>query len=240
MVQAKWISYLRVSTGKQGRNGLGIEAQRSAVEQFLNGGKLIKEYVEVESGKREDRPKLAEAIQSCRAYKAKLVIASMDRLSHNARFLLGLKEAGVDFVAADNPDTNKFTVGIRAMVAEEESRLISERTKAALAAAKRRGIKLGGYKGKPMLKRVRKLGTEAIQKQATLAAQDIAPIIADLRKAGKTTLRAIADGLNDQGIPTARGNGQWSATQVARVLDRIGCVYRKLKLGRSGGEVRQG
>jgi DNA invertase Pin-like site-specific DNA recombinase len=217
----KWISYLRVSTGKQGQSGLGLEAQREAVRLFLNGHKPLKEYIEVETGKRNDRPKLAEAIQACRTFKARLVIARLDRLGRNAHFLLGLKEAGVDFVAADNPDTNKFTVGIRAVMAEEESRLISERTRAALAAAKRRGIKLGGWKGKPMPKRVRLMGTEALQERADAKAADLEPIIKQLHAGGCESLRAIAEGLNAQGIPTARGNGLWSATQVSRLLDRL-------------------
>src|SRR6516162_2595814 len=146
MAEGKWISYLRVSTDRQGKSGLGLEAQRSAVADYLNGGSwsLVKEFLEVESGKRSDRPMLADAIKACREYGAKLVIAKLDRLSRDAHFLLGLEEAGVDFVAADMPNANRLTVGIMAMVAEDEALRISERTKAALAAAKRRGVKLGG------------------------------------------------------------------------------------------------
>jgi DNA invertase Pin-like site-specific DNA recombinase len=216
----KSISYLRVSTDKQGQSGLGLEAQREAVRVFLNGRKPVREYIEIETGKRNDRPKLAEAIQACRTFKARLVIARLDRLGRNAAFLLNLKEAGVDFVAADNPDTNKFTVGIRAVMAEEESRLISERTKAALSAAKRRGVKLGGWKGKPMLKRVRRMGTEALQELAASKAADLAPIIRELRAGGAESLRAIAAGLNAQDVPAPRG-GNWSSTQVKRVIDRL-------------------
>jgi len=156
-MEDKWISYLRVSTGKQGKPGLGIEAQRAAVADFLNGGpwKLVKEYVEVESGKSALRPKLAEAISTCKAYGAKLVIAKLDRLSRDAHFLLGLEKAGIDFVAADMPNANRLTVGILAVVAEEERRMISARTKAALAAARRRGAKLGVI---VVLSRVKRLG----------------------------------------------------------------------------------
>ena len=121
MTQAnKFIAYYRVSTDKQGQSGLGLEAQQKAVADFLNGGKssLIKEYTEVESGKVNSRPQLAEAIQNCRAYGAKLVIAKLDRLSRDAHFLLGLEKAGIDFVAADMPNANRLTVGIMAMVAE--------------------------------------------------------------------------------------------------------------------------
>jgi DNA invertase Pin-like site-specific DNA recombinase len=138
MAEGKWISYLRVSTDRQGKSGLGLEAQRNAVAKYLNGGNwaVVKEYVEVESGKRSDRPKLAEAIKACRVYGVKLVIAKLNRLLHDAHFLLGLEKAGVDFVAADMPNANRLTVGIMAMVAEEERRMISKRTKDALAGGK--------------------------------------------------------------------------------------------------------
>jgi DNA invertase Pin-like site-specific DNA recombinase len=223
VAEGKWISYLRVSTGRQGRSGLGLEAQRRAVEDFLNGGNwhLVKESVEVESGKSSDRPVLADAIKACRLYGAKLVIAKLDRLSRNAHFLLGLKEAGVDFVCADMPSATRLTVGIMAMIAEEEGRMISARIKAALAAARRRGVQLGGYNKNPKLTaKARKAGQEANARKAKAWAADIAPAIAELQAAGAASLRAIADGLNARGIPTARGSGTWSATQVMRVLAR--------------------
>jgi len=141
-------------------------------------------------------------------------------ISRDAHFLLGLEKAGVDFVAADMPNANRLTVGIMAMVAEEERRMISKRTKDALAAAKRRGIKLGGDRGVVPSKTTRALAIEAIQARARTRAADLAPIIAELQAAGKTSLRAIADGSNDAGIPTARG-GVWWAVQVQRVLERI-------------------
>src|SRR5579871_2906396 len=140
MAEGKWISYLRVSTTQQGKSGLGIEAQRAAVAAYAP----IKEFVEVESGKRSDRPMLAEALKACRVHGARLIIAKLDRLSRDAHFLLGLEKAGVDFTAADMPNANRLTVGIMAMVAEEERRMISSRTKAALAAARQRGTQLGG------------------------------------------------------------------------------------------------
>ena len=149
MAEGKFVSYLRVSTARQGKSGLGIEAQRKAVEDYLNGGnwKLVKEFVEVESGKQADRPKLQEAFQLCRLIGAKLVIAKLDRLSRDAHFLLGLEKAGVDFVAADMPQANRLTIGIMAVMAEDERRRISERTKAALAVVKPLGVKLGGDRG---------------------------------------------------------------------------------------------
>jgi DNA invertase Pin-like site-specific DNA recombinase len=223
MAQGKWISYLRVSTNRQGRSGLGLEAQRRAVDDFLNGGnwKLVEEFVEVESGKRTDRPVLADAIKTCRLYGAKLVIAKIDRLSRDAHFLLGLEKAGVDFVAADMPNANRLTVGIMAMVADEERRMISKRTKEALAAAKRRGVKLGGFrKGAYVPREARAKGNAAMARKANERAADIAPVIAELRTTGAKSLNAIADGLNERGITAARG-GSWSATQVARVLARI-------------------
>jgi DNA invertase Pin-like site-specific DNA recombinase len=147
------------------------------------------------------------------------VIAKLDRLSRDAHFLLGLAKAGTDFVAADMPNANTLTVGIMAMVAQEERRMISERTKAALAAARRRGVQLGGDRGVVMTAKTRKAGQEANRARAAARAADIAPVIADLQAAGTTSLQAIADGLNERSIPTARG-GKWSATQVMRVLAR--------------------
>src|SRR5499427_6971396 len=212
MAEGKFVSYLRVSTKRQGKSGLGLEAQRKAVDDFLNGGNwsVISEHVEVESGKKSDRhrPELAKALQACRLYGAKLVIAKLDRLSRNAHFLLGLKESGVDFVAADMPNANRLTVGIMAMVAEDEALRISERTKAALAAAKRRGVKLGGDRGVIPNARSHKASAEALRLRTAARAADLAPIVKELQAAGKTSLRAIAEGLNAQGIPTARVEGK--------------------------------
>jgi DNA invertase Pin-like site-specific DNA recombinase len=221
-MDGKWISYIRVSTARQGKSGLGLEAQRKAVEDYLNGGrwKLVKEFVEVESGKRTDRPEMAKAIQACRVYGAKLLIAKLDRLSRDAHFLLGLEKAGVDFVCADMPQADRFTVGVLAMVAEREGRMISQRTREALAAAKRRGVKLGGKRpGQRLTRAMRQRGNEAVERAAAQRAADLAPVIAELQASGATSLRAMAAGLNDRNIPTANG-GTWSATQVMRVLAR--------------------
>ncbi len=223
----KWIAYYRVSTDKQGRSGLGLEAQRTAVAAFLNGGdwQMVREFTEVESGKRSDRPQLLAALAACRMYGAKLVIAKLDRLSRNASFLLNLQEAGVEFVCADMPAANKLTIGIMALVAEEERRAISTRTKAALQAAKARGVKLGGHRidanGKPvsLTPDVIAKGREAIARRANAKALDIAPAIRELQANGLTSLHSIATGLNDLGIPTPRGR-RWHAVQVQRVLDR--------------------
>src|SRR3954449_924132 len=182
MAGGRFVSYLRVSTDKQGRSGLGLEAQRAAVAGFLNGGQweLVAEFVEIETGKRADRPVLAQALATCRLHRAVLVIAKLDRLARDAHFLLGLEKAGVEFVAADMPSANRLTVGIMAMVAEEERRMISARTKDALAAAKRRGTKLGGDRGVVPSKATRAKAVEALQARANSRAADIAPIIKEL------------------------------------------------------------
>jgi DNA invertase Pin-like site-specific DNA recombinase len=218
----KFVAYYRVSTQKQGRSGLGLAAQRQAVADFLNGGnwKIVGEFTEVESGKKSDRPQLAKALAMCRLHGARLVIAKLDRLSRNAHFLLGLQESGADFVAADMPTANQLTVGIMAVVAQDEAKRISERTKAALQAAKLRGAKLGGFRGAIPTVRMRRLSAEALHARTEARASDLAPIIKELQATGKTSLRAIAAGLNDQGIPTARG-GEWSSVQVMRILERL-------------------
>jgi DNA invertase Pin-like site-specific DNA recombinase len=223
MAEGKFVSYLRVSTARQGKSGLGLEAQRKAVEDFLNGGnwQVAKEFVEVESGKKADRPELAKAFQACRLFGAKLVIAKLDRLSRDAHFLLGLEKAGVDFVAADMPQANRLTVGIMAMVADEERRMISARTKAALAVAKRRGKKLGGYRGAKITPSIRRAGKAAVRARTNARAADLAPVIIELKSGGVTSLGGLARALTERGIPTARGGSEWSAVQVSRVLDRL-------------------
>jgi DNA invertase Pin-like site-specific DNA recombinase len=170
----KFVAYYRVSTQRQGRSGLGLEAQQTAVRDFLNGGdwRLVAEVTEVESGKGSDRPKLAEALKLCRLHGATLVIAKLDRLARNVAFISNLMESGVEFHAVDFPQANRLTVHILAAVAEHEAKAISERTKAALAAAKRRGVKLGGYRGTMMTKAMRKAASEAITKRAKARAAD--------------------------------------------------------------------
>jgi DNA invertase Pin-like site-specific DNA recombinase len=229
MASGDFVSYLRVSTARQGQSGLGLEAQREAVEDYLNGGRwtVIKEFVEVESGKNNDRAELAKAMSLCRLRNAILVIAKIDRLSRDAHFLLGLQKAGVRFVAADMPEANEMVVGIMAVVAQAERKMISARTKSALQAAKARGVKLGGVRHRPDGSTV-KLDLEAIAAgraartaKSAARAEDVAPIIADLIATGAVSLREIAAGLNERGIPTARG-AKWSAVQVQRVMARAG------------------
>lgn len=221
--ERKFISYLRVSTVRQGASGLGLDAQRKAVADYLNGGRwtVIEEVVEVESGKRNDRPKLAEALRLCRVHGAVLVIAKLDRLSRDAAFLYRMRDEGVKFVAADMPEANEMVVGIMAAVAEAEGKMISTRTKAALAASKARGRKLGGDRGNLQTDGVRgrQLGTKVQQEKAQRRAVDLSGIIQEVRQGGAVTLREIAAGLNARNVPTARG-GEWSATQVMRVIQR--------------------
>ena len=224
MAEGRFVSYLRVSTAKQGSSGLGLEAQRSAVTAFLNGGAwtLVREVVEVESGKRDDRPGLAEAMRLCKLHDATLLIAKLDRLSRDAHFLLGLQKAGVRFVAVDMPEANELTIGIMAVVAQAERKMISTRTKAALAAAKARGQVLGRRPGEGgvLTEAGRSASLATRQARAVEGAQRVAVAIAEIRAEGVTTLAGIAAALNAQGIRTARG-GAWAATQVQRVLARV-------------------
>lgn len=219
-MNGRFISYLRVSTAKQGASGLGLEAQRKAVTDFLNGGhwQLLNEVVEIESGKRDDRPKLADAMALCRVHGATLVIAKLDRLSRDAAFLIGLQKAGVRFVAADMPEANEMVVGIMAVVAQAERKMISNRTKSALQAVKARGVKLGGFRGKVPTAENVQAATDARQARARARSADLSPTIAELRGQGITSAAGLAKALTDRGIPTARGGTVWQATQVQRLL----------------------
>lgn len=217
----KFVAYYRVSTARQGRSGLGLEAQRSQVQAHIRtvAGQLIHEFVEVESGKLIDRAELRRALTACQLRRATLIIAKLDRLARNVAFVSALMEAGTEFVAVDNPHANKFTVHILSALAEHERELISNRTKAALAAAKARGVVLG----RPQNLSNRGFGTlqsarTRASKVATAAAE-IRPVIDDVRRSGASSLRAIAAALNELGYRTARGN-EWSHVQVRSVLDR--------------------
>lgn len=219
-----FVSYLRVSTAKQGRSGLGLEAQKEAVNAHIRRekGYLLAEYVEVESGKKgaENRPQLAKALEHCRLTGATLIIAKLDRLSRDAHFLLGLQKSSVKFLCADMPQANELTVGIMALVAEEERKAISRRTKEALAAAKARGVKLGCPNGAAHLRPYgNAAGVAAVRARADEHAEALRDILEEIRAAGITSSNGIADELNRRHIATPRG-GKWYPASVMRLLDR--------------------
>jgi DNA invertase Pin-like site-specific DNA recombinase len=225
--KGKFIVYYRVSTARQGKSGLGLDAQRAAVAVYLNGGdwEIAGEFTEVESGKRAERPELDKALAAARLHRCPLVVSKVDRLTRSVAFLSRLLEAGVDVRFADLPQiegaTGRFLLQQMVAVAELEAGMISARTKAALAAAKRRGQKLGGDRGVKPSAKTRALATAAVEKRADARAADVAPTLAALQQGGATSLRDLAAGLNAQGIPTARGSGKWSAVQVSRVMVRL-------------------
>lgn len=220
MCDEKFVVYLRVSTQKQGASGLGLEAQSSAVQSYVkaHGDKIIETFIEVESGKRSDRPKLAEAIDACHVYGARLLIARLDRLSRNAAFLLNLRDSGVRFTCCDMPEANEMVIGIMAVMAQHEAELISKRTKAALGEAKKRGTKLGGLRpGHVALDGSKaSLGLSARQSKAAARADRLKPIVDGIRKSGINTPSGIAKALTARGVPAPRG-GAWQAIQVQRL-----------------------
>jgi DNA invertase Pin-like site-specific DNA recombinase len=207
-VGGKFISYLRVSTDKQGERGHGLDAQRKAVADFLNGGQweLLGEFVEIESGKRGDRPQLAAALAACKKQRARLVIAKLDRLSRNVAFIATLMDGKVDFVCCDFPTANRLTLHILAAVAEHEREMIAKRTKDGLAAAKAKGVVLGN----PDLAAANK--ADAIER-----AKALAPILAGCEG---MSARAIAAELNARKVETPTG-APWSAKTVIRVRERL-------------------
>ena len=213
----KFVAYYRVSTTKQGINGLGMDAQRDAVARYLNGGdwKLIAEFAEVESGKRNNRQEMEKAIALCRREGATLLIAKLDRLARNAAFLLNLRDSGVDFIAVDMPHADKFTVGIMALVAEKERDMISQRTRDGLAAAKRRGIKLGN----PRPAQALKVAQTANLARADAYATSLLPVAQEIRAAHVTTLRKIARCLNARGFKTPNHKA-FKAQSVKNLLER--------------------
>jgi DNA invertase Pin-like site-specific DNA recombinase len=216
------IGYLRVSTGTQGRSGLGLEAQREALERFAEteGFDLVRIFTEVETGKGADalerRPQLAAALAEARRQRCPVAVAKLDRLSRDVHFVSGLMAQRVPFLVAElGSDVDPFILHLFAALAEKERAMISTRTRAALAAAKARGVKLGG----PKLRQARKIALEAVRASAEHHAANVLPIIREVQRAGARTLRAVADALNARGVTTARG-GRWHAQTVANVLAR--------------------
>lgn len=212
------VSYLRVSTQKQGASGLGLEAQRATVADYAKrtGGMIVAEFTEVESGKKNSRLQLVEAIAAAKRTGSVLVIAKLDRLARNAAFIFALRDAGVSFVACDIPEANTLTVGIFAVMAQHEAELISTRTKSALLAKKMRGDKLGTPAN--LTAEARAKGREAHSRNAENNQHTVtAKGYAQLLRNGGATLRAMAHTLNVEGFKTPKG-GQFSAVQVMRLL----------------------
>lgn len=231
MGEGRYVAYYRVSTGKQGRSGLGLEAQRETVRQRLNGGDwtIVSEFTEVETGTaKRERPELAKALSYARVMGARLIVANVSRLTRDPDFMSTLVRAGVEVEFCDLPNVEGAvgTFMLRQMlsVAELEAGMISERTRKALMAAKARGVRLGGDRGNLSgASEISAKGREASAAKRGARADrrsvDLAPIIAELRAAGASSLREIAAGLNEKGVRTSRGS-EWSAVQVKRVLDR--------------------
>jgi DNA invertase Pin-like site-specific DNA recombinase len=215
-----------VSTDEQGRSGLGLDAQRAAIRQFCDteGVTLVAEFVEVRSGKDDDRPELEAAIRRCRLVGTKLLAAKLDRVSRNVKFLFAVRDrlqaAGVDLRVLDIPDLNTLTLGIYATLAQHERELISARTRAALQAAKARGQILGGRRhGAAKISDYTQRSAKARADQAQAFAERVRPEIDRLRAEG-LTLAAVAERLNQEGIRTSRA-ATWTPTAVKRVLDRL-------------------
>ena len=224
MIQ-RYVCYYRVSTKEQAEGGYGLQAQRETVERYLNsnGDEIVAEYTEVESGGNNDRPELAKALRDCRLKRAKLIVSKLDRLSRDLHFITTLQKAGVPFVIAEMPEANELTISLLAALAQHERRLISQRTKDALAVVKAKGVQLGN----PEILKGRQYNTDttaarkARTTKANAFAQDLKPVIEELQAEDITSLKAIAKALNEQGFYTSTGK-QWRPTSVRRLLERIG------------------
>ena len=232
----KIVTYRRVSTQKQGKSGLGLDAQEAAIQEFARSreARIVGQYTEVESGKTNDRPQLLAALHRAKVTGATLVIAKLDRLSRSASFTLTLRDSGVRFVCCDMPEANDLTIGVLAVVAQAEAQAISKRTKDALQVARRRiaesgqrlhgAVKrLGNPNGAAALRRAAKGNSAAVSRvveNANLRARDLATVIADIRASGAASLDDIARELNNRDIVTPRG-GRWHASSVGNLLRRL-------------------
>lgn len=219
----KFVAYYRVSTDRQGASGLGLEAQRDAITRYLNGGKwsLIGEFTEIESGTRKrlaKRPMLESAIKLCKRERATLVVAKLDRLARDVQFISELLNSQIKFICADAPEADRTFLQMMSVFAEYEGRRIGERTKAALAQLKKQGKKLGS----PTPEVGSKAGTEVLIAQADAYAERVGPIVREIQKrSGASTLRDIAEALQQRGVLTPRGNSEWSPSQVSNLLKRV-------------------
>lgn len=225
LIQMDVVTYYRVSTAGQGQSGLGLAAQREAVRSFCSqrSCEVLAEYVEIESGGKNDRPELEKAMHRAEVTGATLVVSKMDRLSRNVAFLAALQDSGAKFVAADMPEANELTIHILAAVAQAERKAISTRTKEALAAAKARGVTLGNPNGAAALRRAAKGNAAAlgvIKGRADRYAARVAREVTELQQDGCRSLRELRDGLNSRSIKTPRG-GKWHAASVRNLLARL-------------------
>lgn len=220
--KSRFVAYLRVSTDHQGLRGLGMDAQRASISGYIEraAGELVAEYVEVESGKRADRPKLREALAACQRLGARLIISKLDRLSRSVSFIANLMNSRADFLIVDMPDANRLTLHLMAAIAENEREMISRRTKEALQAARARGVRLGTPANLTTAAalRGRKLGLQVSKERARRFAERMSGQVERLRREGNS-LRAIARQLNEEGALTASGKGAWTADAVRRVLN---------------------
>lgn len=220
--KSRFVAYLRVSTDHQGIRGLGMDAQRASISGYIEraAGELVAEFVEVESGKRADRPQLRAALAACQRLGARLIISKLDRLSRSVSFIANLMDSRADFLIVDMPDANRLTLHLMAAIAENEREMISRRTKEALQAARARGVKLGTPTNLTTAAalRGRKLGLQVSKERARRFAERMSGQVERLRREGNS-LRAIARQLNEEGALTASGKGTWTADAVRRVLN---------------------
>ena len=216
----KYVSYFRVSTQRQGQSGLGIEAQQAMVKAFISTHEheLVGSFIEIESGRNSDRPQLAAALALARKAKATVLIAKLDRLARNVSFIANLMDSNVEFIAADMPQANRLTIQMMAVVAEHEARMISDRTKAALAAAIARGVKLGNLDSLPTAQAI---GHKVIIAEADEFATRVLPLIRDVVRTGVSSIHGVAHILNQRGVSTRRG-GSWHGSTVLNVVHRSG------------------
>jgi DNA invertase Pin-like site-specific DNA recombinase len=235
MSDRPFVVYYRVSTRQQKRSGLGLLAQQDSVHRYIkaNPGRLLAEVTEIESGQSRDRPQLKEALRLCRVYNAKLIVARLDRLARSVSMIAGLLESDVDFITADMPLANRFTIHILAAVAEYEARLISDRTKAAFAAAKARGKKFGNPKPEThtFSDAARKARIRAERERSKKRALDFAPLLCDLRDRGQT-IQEIAQHLTAIGVERPRGGNAWGHNTVRRMFEHAGERKPKSRFGR--------
>ena len=222
----QYVCYYRVSTARQGESGLGLDAQRAAVQAYIAGnpGDVLEEYTELESGRKSNRPQLTSALNLCRRKRAVLLIAKLDRLARNVHFVSGLMEAGVDFLAVDQPTKDRFMIQLTAAFSEEELRKISTRTKEALAAAKRRGVVIGAT-GAARAKR--------LKAEAEIKAEQYRSSIEDVRRSGARTTKQIRDALNALNVP-GPGGGRWHLPNTFRTLKRLSLTQGSGKADKPG------